>query len=86
MGGSAEKGGRGSCHRRPLPATHGQDLGLRDSVQIRMDMETPAKKVDAARALCPALMPNQAEAVQQIKITTMHVFSAMRRVDGDMGR
>ena len=36
-------------------------FGLLDNVQIKMDIETPAKKVDAAFALCPALMPKYAE-------------------------
>ncbi len=61
-------------------------FALCDKVQIKMDIETPAKNVDAARALCPALMPKYAEAVQQARINAMQMISAVRRVDGDMGR
>jgi hypothetical protein len=48
-------------------------------VQNRIENASPAKKVDAARAVWPVRKPRMADAVQQNMITTIKAMSRMRR-------
>ena len=60
----------------------GQPTFFGRRVQKRMENASPAKKVDAARAACPARRLRIADAVTQHMITTTKVMIATRRRPG----